>query len=157
MKTGKVLRLGLKNVEANGLGERAALSDSDDITDLDTEGGGQVSGNVGVSLLVTVVLLQVVKVVLSHDDGLVHLGGSNNTAKDASSDAHVTSERALLIDVFSFNGSLRGLEAQAYILVVTNASLRLLGENTSVLVQEDSRLLLKSFLSLRGLHISDLL
>ena len=67
-----MLDLFAEDVEANGLGERAALSDSDDITGLDTESGGAVDGDVGVALLESVVLLDVMEVIASDDDGPRH-------------------------------------------------------------------------------------
>ena len=67
-----VLDLLSDNVEADGLGERAALADGDDITDLDTEGWGAVDCNVLMALLEPVVLLDVVEVIASDDDGSRH-------------------------------------------------------------------------------------
>ena len=69
------LVLNLDHVEADGLGEGSALANSDDVTLLDSgESGGAVSGEVLVSLLESVVLLDVMKVVSSDDDGSSHLG-----------------------------------------------------------------------------------
>ena len=69
------LVLNLDHVEADGLGEGSALANSDDVTLLDSgESGGAVSGEVIVSLLESVVLLDVMKVVSSDDDGSSHLG-----------------------------------------------------------------------------------
>lgn len=45
-----------------------------------------MSRDVLVALLVTVVLLDVVKVVTAHDDGTVHLGGDDEALKDAATD-----------------------------------------------------------------------
>lgn len=64
------------------------------------------------SLLVTTVLGQVVKVVTTHDDGAVHLGGFNHSLQDTATDGHVASERAFLIDELSVDRLLRGLDAQ---------------------------------------------
>lgn len=79
---GVLLSLGvnLDHVEADGLGEGSALADGHDVTFADTgEGGGAVSGEVLVSLLESVVLLDVVEVISSDDDSSLHLGRSNNT------------------------------------------------------------------------------
>ena len=61
--------LDLEDVEANSLGEGTALACSDDVALLDLEGGRAVDGGVGVALLETVVLLDVVQVVATDDDG----------------------------------------------------------------------------------------
>lgn len=70
----------LDNVEADGLGEGSALADGNDVTFLNTgEGWGAVSGEVLVSLLESVVLLNVVQVVSSDDDGSLHLGRNDDS------------------------------------------------------------------------------
>ncbi len=77
---GLSLGVDLDHVEADGLGEGSALANGDDVSLVHTgEGGGAVSGEVLVSLLKSVVLLDVVKVVSSDDDSSLHLGRSNNT------------------------------------------------------------------------------
>ena len=62
-------------------------------------------------LLESVVLLDVMKVISSEDDGSVHLGGEDNTLEDSSSDRDVGSPWALMVNVVSLNGVLWGLEA----------------------------------------------
>ncbi len=65
----------LKHVELNSLGEGSALSDSHDIAFLDSwECWGAVGSKVLVSLLESVVLLDVMEVVSSDDDCSLHLG-----------------------------------------------------------------------------------
>lgn len=49
------------------------------------------------SLLITVVLGNVVKVFTADDDGTVHLGGNDPTGQDTATDRDHTSERALLV------------------------------------------------------------
>lgn len=123
-----------------------ALTNSDDITGLDTdEGGGAVSREVTVSLLVTVVLLHVVKVVTTDDNGALHLAGDNNTSEDTSTDGDVSGEGALLINVVSSDGLLGSLEAKTNILVPTGTGT--LGDDTLV-VLEDGLLLLERTLGL---------
>ena len=74
------LSVNLDNVEANGLGKGSALTDSHDVTLLNTgESGGAVSGEVLVSLLESVVLLDVMQVVSSDNNGSSHLSRNNNT------------------------------------------------------------------------------
>merc|ERR1719253_1659984 len=77
------------DVEPNGLGEGTALSDSDDVTLLDLEGGRAVSGKVLVTLLETTVLGDVVEVVPADDDSVLHLGGHDDALEDAATDGDV--------------------------------------------------------------------
>lgn len=58
-----------------------ALTSNEDITFLDGESGGDVNGDVSVSLFVSVVFSDVVEVISSDDDGSVHLGGNDQTPK----------------------------------------------------------------------------
>ena len=57
----------LEHVESHGLGERAALPGEDLVAGLNAEAGGDVDGRVLVTLLETVVLLDVVKVILRRE------------------------------------------------------------------------------------------
>jgi len=106
-----VLDLLADDVEADGLGEGAALADGHDITGSDTEGGGAVDGDGVMALLESVVFLDVMKVIASDDDRPVHFSRDDNTLEDSAADGHVARERALLVDVGALNGGLRGLEA----------------------------------------------
>ena len=74
-----VLDLLADDIEADSLGEGAALADSHDITDLDTESWRAVSGDGLMTLLKSVVLLDVMQVVASDDDGSCHFSGDDNT------------------------------------------------------------------------------
>ena len=74
------LLLDSDDVESDSLGEGSALTDGHDITDSGTgEGGRQMSGHVVVSLLESVVLLDVMKVISAEDDGSSHLVGEDDT------------------------------------------------------------------------------
>ena len=75
------LDLLLDDVEADGLRERSALADGNDISDGKTEGWGAVSRDSLMALLKSVVLLDVVKVVTANDNGVLHLGGDHDTPK----------------------------------------------------------------------------
>jgi hypothetical protein len=86
-----------QDVEADSLAERSALANGDLVTLLDTESGRDVGGNVLVSLLVTGVLGDEVKVFPADDDGSVHLGGNDGTGQDTATDRDETSEGALLV------------------------------------------------------------
>lgn len=56
-----------------------ALTSDNDITFLDGEARRAVNRDVSVSLLISVVLSDVVKIISSDDDGSSHLGGDDNT------------------------------------------------------------------------------
>ena len=101
------------DVEPNGLGEGTALSDSDDVTLLDLEGGRAVSGKVLVTLLETTVLGDVVEIVPADDDGVLHLGGHDDALEDAATDGDVAGEGALLVDVVTLDGGGGGLDTKA--------------------------------------------
>lgn len=106
---------------------------------------------VGVSLLVSGVLGDEVKVFSSNDEGTVHLGGNDGASQDTATDGDETGERAFLVcrsnvrsnffsilcacvfsdaallaeltDVAARDSSLRGSEAQADILIPSSTSL----------------------------------
>lgn len=86
---------GLKSTYS--LGEGTALADSDGVTLLNTESGGDVSGEVLVAALVTVVLGDVVKVFTADDQSTVHLGGDDLSGEDTAANAHGTGEGALVV------------------------------------------------------------
>lgn len=110
-----------------------------------------MGGNVLVSLLVSGVLLNKVKVLAADDDGSVHLGGNDGTGQDTATDRDETSEGALLVDVATLNGGLRGSETQTDVLVPSSATLaRSGGLGLGLRVLEDVRLLLESTLRLDG-------
>ena len=96
-----------------------------------------MSRDVSVTLFVTVVLGNVVKIITTEDDGTLHLGGDDNTGQDTTLNVDFTNPGALLVNVvasLSLNG---GLETVANILDPTLGALgRVLG------VLEDTVLLL---------------
>lgn len=63
------------------------------------------------ALLVTLIFLNVVKVVSAKNNSTMHLGTDNLSRQDASSDGNITSKWAFLINVFPFNCLLWGLES----------------------------------------------
>ena len=71
-----------ENVEADGLGDGTALADGHDVTSSETESGGAVHGHVLMTLLESVVLLDVVEVIAADDDCAGHFGGDHNTPKE---------------------------------------------------------------------------
>lgn len=106
-----------------------------------------MSSNVLVSLLKPVVLFDKVKVLPANNDSLVHLGGDNHTRENTATDGDIRSERALLVDVGSFDGSLGSLEAKANVFVPTLRGSKLWLD--ALVDKGDSTLLLKGFFSLR--------
>lgn len=140
-----------QDVESDSLAERSALANGDLVTLLNTEGGGDVRGEVLVALLVTGVLRDEVEVLAADDQGAVHLGGDDGAGEDTATDRDEASEGALLVDVVALNGGLGGLEAQTDILVPSAASLaRASRLRLGLGVLEDVRLLLESTLRLDG-------
>ena len=140
-----------EDVEADGLGERSALANSDLVTLLDTESGRDVCGEVLVAALVTGVLGDEVEVLAADDQSAVHLGGDDGAGQDTATDRDLANEGALLVDVVALNGGLGGLETQTDVLVPSAAVLASAGSLADLLgVLEDVRLLLVSALALDG-------
>lgn len=73
------------------------MTDCDDVALLNTESWGHVGSQVAVSLLVSGVLGNEVKVLSSDDDGSVHLGRDDLAGQDSSSDGDHTGEWAFLV------------------------------------------------------------
>lgn len=153
LKLGELLLLALagaagnsKDVEANGLGKRTALTNGNNITLSDTESRRNVGSKVLMSLLVTVVLGDVVKVLTSENDGTVHLGGNNGTGENLTTDGDKTNEGALLVNVRTLDSLLGSLETKTDLLIPSLGLLVDLGLG----VLEDVRLLLESTLGLNG-------
>lgn len=103
--------------------------------------------DVGVSLLVSVVLLDVVEVVSSEDNGVSHLVGDDHSSEDLSSDGDISGEGTLLVHVVSFDGLLRSNESQSYVLEVSDLFF-VLGDEEFLGVGVNSLLLLVAVLSL---------
>lgn len=83
--------------ETYGLAQRSALTNGDLITLLNTESWRDVRSEVLVSLLVTGVLWDEVKVFSADDEGSVHLRGNDGASQDTATDGDETGERALLV------------------------------------------------------------
>lgn len=67
------------NVETDSLRKRSALTNSDDITDSESECWGAVSSDGLVALLKSVVLDDVMEIITTDDDSVCHFVGDNNT------------------------------------------------------------------------------
>jgi hypothetical protein len=103
------------HVETNRLGKRAALSDSYNISLFDSKGRGAVNSNVLVTLFETTVLGDVVQVVPPHNNGSLHLGGSDLSLEDATANGNVACEGALFVNIVALNGGWGSLNAQTNI------------------------------------------
>jgi len=104
------------------------LTGGNDISLLNLEAWRAVDSGVGVSLLETVVLLDVVEVVAANDNSSSHLGGNNHSSEDSTTDGNITSEWALLVDVSTVDGLLWSNETKTNVLPPT---LGLLGSDTN--------------------------
>lgn len=129
------------DVELDSLGQRTALSNGDNVTLLHREAWGAVSVNVLVTLLETTVLLDVVKVITTDNNGALHLGGDDKTLEDLSTNGNISSEGALLVDVGSLDGSIGGLDAESDILNPTHR-LDLFGVDVALACNENGILAL---------------
>lgn len=130
-------------VANNKIENLPALTNGSDITFLDRECWRNVSWNVAMTFFETTVLLHVVKIITADDDGAVHLGRDDNTLKDATTDGYIRGERALLVDVSSFDCSLWGFETKTNVLVETSFLALALSEDTLLSANKDVGLLLE--------------
>jgi len=87
------------------------LSNCDLVAILNTECWADVCGQILVSLLVTSVLRDEVKVFAADDQSSVHLGGDDSAGENTATDGDESGEWALLVDVGAINGSLGGPES----------------------------------------------
>jgi len=67
------------------------------------EAWGKMHRHVTMSLLKTVVFLDIVQVVTSDDNGPLHLHFLNNSSEDATTNGNITSEWALFVNVGALN------------------------------------------------------
>ena len=90
-------------------------------------------------LLLPSVLLDVTQVVTADNNRALHLRGDHQTLQNGTTNGHRGGERALLVDVLSANGSLRGLDVQTHIGVP--ALVGLLAQKVDLAVREHLLLL----------------
>lgn len=157
LKLGELLnalsrRLGdTENVESDSLAQRPALADHNLVTLFHTEARRNVSSEVLVPLFVSVILGNVVEVLAADNESAVHLGGHNSASENAAADRDETSKWTLLVNVFSVDSSLGGLETQTDILIPSSAVLaRPSATGLDLMVEKDVRLLLESLFALDG-------
>lgn len=94
-----------EGVVSDSLGDWSALSDGEDISDSDSlESWGKMGRKVVMSLLESVIFLDIMEVISSQDDSSSHLGGKDDTFTDSSSNGNVRGEWAFLINVRSLHG-----------------------------------------------------
>jgi len=125
------------NVELDSLGQRTTLSDGHNISFLNPEAWTAMSMDVLVTLLETTVLLDVVQVIPPHNHSTLHLRRGDKSLQDLSADRHVSSEGALLVNVVSLDGGIRGLDSQTNVLNPTHR-LHLFGAGVTLTGDEDS-------------------
>eukprot|EP00444_Apocalathium_aciculiferum_P026535 CAMPEP_0183427040 /NCGR_PEP_ID=MMETSP0370-20130417/40050_1 /TAXON_ID=268820 /ORGANISM="Peridinium aciculiferum, Strain PAER-2" /LENGTH=195 /DNA_ID=CAMNT_0025611539 /DNA_START=22 /DNA_END=607 /DNA_ORIENTATION=- len=140
-----LILLHLEDVEPDGLGERATLTDGDDVSFLRLKGWRAMRCHVGVSFLEAVELLDVVQIVPADDDGSLHLGGDNHTLQDLAANADIPCEGALLVHEISLFGLLRSGERQAHVAPIPQGTLARLLTQQALRADEDSILLLEAF------------
>ena len=140
------------NIEADRLGQRAALAHGDNVSFLDGKGRTAVHGNVLVTLLETTVLGDVVQVIPSDDNRSLHFGGNDESLEDASADGHISGKGALLVDIVALNGGSRCLDAETYILEESHG-LFLGTANGALASDKDGILLLVSLFVLVALDV----
>jgi len=125
-----VFFLDSEGVVSDGLGDWSALSDGEDISNSDSlESWGDMGRKVVMSLFESVILLDVMKVISSQDDGVGHLGGKDDTFTDSSSDGNVRSEWALMVNPLTFHGSCWSFETKSDLFVVSGGLVSLLGKD----------------------------
>ena len=140
------------NIESHSLGERAALTNGDDVAFLNRKGGTTMGSNILVSLFETTVLANVMKVVPSNNKSSLHFSGNNLSLENSTSDGNVSSERTFFVDKRSFNSSVRGLNTEANVLNKAHGLLAG-GPNSAFASNEHSILFLVGLFVLIALHV----
>jgi len=108
-----------------------------------------VSRDVLMSLLKTVVFLNVVEVISSYNNGSLHFStGDANSFEDTSTNAHVSCEWAFPINVSSLDSIFWCLEAQTNVSYISKRLSGLLSNSSLLGGKENSGLLLESSLVL---------
>ena len=77
--------------------------------------------NVSVSLFVSVVLWNVVKIISSDDNGSLHFSGDADTLENFSSDGYVAGEWAFLVNIGWFDGLFGGSESKSDVFNISNS------------------------------------
>ena len=98
--------------------------------------------HVRVALFETIVLLDMVKIVATNDDGTLHFLLDHHTFQDTPANADGAGERTFLVDVCAFNCNARSFEAKTN--VAPETFLTNFDAGAFLGIQEDVGLLLKS-------------
>jgi len=149
------LLLDSDNIKSDCLGDWSALTNSDDITNSSSlESWRHVGWQVMMSLLESVVFLDIMQIIPSQDHSTVHPGWEDHTLEDSASDWNLGGEWALFvnINVLLLHCSLWSFETKTNFLIVMFSDGTLALENL-LGVLEDSCLLLISFFSLDVSHV----
>ena len=77
--------------------------------------------DVSMSLFITIVFWNIVKIVTSDNNGSLHLGGDDDTLEDLASDGNTAGEGAFFVDVFRFDGFFGSFESQSDVLEVSDS------------------------------------
>jgi hypothetical protein len=79
-----------------------------------------VNWEVSVSFLVSVIFGNIVKIISSDDDGLLHLCGDDDTLEDFPSNGDVAGEGAFFINICGFDSLLGSSEPETDVLEISN-------------------------------------
>ena len=116
-----------QDVETNSLAKRSAFTNDNNISFFDWESWWAVNWNVSVSLFVSVVFWNVVKIISSDDNGSLHFGWDADTLEDFSSDWYVAGEWTFFINVSRFDGFLWSSESKSDVFEISDTGGGLFG------------------------------
>mmetsp|Transcript_3150 Transcript_3150/g.6705 ORF Transcript_3150/g.6705 Transcript_3150/m.6705 type:complete len:230 (+) Transcript_3150:406-1095(+) len=108
------------DVKLNSLRQRTTLSNCNDITFLHWESRTAMGMDIFVPLLETTILRNVVKVIPTNDNGALHFGGNNKPLDDLSTDRHISSKGAFLVNVSSLDCGVRSFDAETNVFHPTH-------------------------------------
>ena len=144
------------HVESDRLGKRTALSNGNNVSFLDRESRRAVGSNIGVTLLETTVLLNVMQVITSDNNGSSHLGGDDNTLHDGTTDGHISGKRALFVDIVSLNGGHGRLDTKTHALDKAHGLVALVANGTLASHENGILLLVRLFVLVAlGIYLCD--
>jgi len=122
------VRSDFEDIERHCFAKGTTLSDENNISFFYRESGRNMSRDVGVTLLISVILGNVMQIITSHNNCSLHLGWNDDSLEDLSSNGDIGSEGAFLVDVVSFDSLLGSLEVESDVLVVSHSWWSLLSE-----------------------------
>ncbi len=140
--TDDFVRNDFQNIEMNGLAKWSAFTDHNNVSFLDCKSWWAVNWDVSVSLFVSVVLWNVVKIISSDDNGSLHFCWDADSLENFTSDGNVAGEWTFFINIGSFNGLFGSFESKPNIFDVSDTRCGLFGKEFFT-VQEDGFLFLE--------------